>query len=86
MIRLKEPSERYLDSYREAYREYQEHLGTPCFFGNPDQEELFLTLIIIVMSGICRRTGWEALISGWWTRKKTNLSGKSVFGIGSMKI
>lgn len=42
MIRLKEPSERYLDSYREAYREYQEHLGTPCFFGNPDQEELFL--------------------------------------------
>lgn len=41
MIRLKEPSERYLDSYREAYREYQEHLGTPCFFGNSDQEELF---------------------------------------------
>lgn len=42
MIRLVKPSQRYLDSYREAYREYQEHQVITYAFEDSDREDIFL--------------------------------------------
>ena len=75
MIALVEPCERYLQSYIEAYDEYEMHGVETYAFEEPITS--LKNMRITERNAICPQTGLDLTSIGWWTRIATTLLVKS---------